>query len=62
LGIRATKKTKPRAVILMKKLIEGKMLILRDYNTITQLTDFIDKGNNRFSCENLDDDLVSALY
>ncbi len=62
LGIRATRKTKPRAVILMKKLIEGKMLKLNDEETVQQLTDFVDKGNNRFACNNLNDDLVSGLY
>lgn len=46
----------------MKKLIEGKMLKLNDEETVQQLTDFVDKGNNRFACNNLNDDLVSGLY
>lgn len=62
LGIRATRKTKPTAVILMKKFIEEDLLKLNDSPTIKQLTDFTDKGNNIFRCENLNDDLVSALY
>jgi len=62
LGIRSTHKTKPRAVILMKKLLEGKLLKINDKRTAQQLTDFIDKGNNRFKCENLHDDLVDGLF
>lgn len=62
LGVRATTKTKPRAVILMKKFIEGNLIKLNDRETIKQLTDFVEKGNNRFKCDNLNDDLVSALY
>lgn len=62
LGIRATTKTKPAAVIFMKKLIEGGMLEINDNDTITQLTDFEDLGNNRFACSNMHDDLISALY
>ncbi|MFW6029243.1 MAG: LAGLIDADG family homing endonuclease [Halanaerobiales bacterium] len=62
LGVRATTKTKPRAVILMKKLIEGDFIKLNDKGTIKQLTDFVEKGNNRFKCDNLNDDLVSGLY
>ncbi len=62
LGIRANKNTKPKAVMLMKKFIEENMLILNDERTIHQLTDFQDKGNNRYACINMNDDLVSALY
>ena len=50
LGIRATKKTKPVAVILMKKFIEEDLLKLNDLNTIKQLTDFTDNVNNIFKC------------
>ena len=62
LGIRATTKTKPRAVILMKKLIEDGSMIIVDSRTINQLLTFIEKGNNRFSGNGNPDDLVSALY
>lgn len=62
LGIRAMPKTKQRAVILMKKLIEADLLKLNDAPTIKQLTDFTEKSNGSFSCENLNDDLVSGLY
>jgi hypothetical protein len=62
LGIRATKSTKPRAVLLMKKLIEDNNIKINDERTVMQLTDFIDKGNSRFGGGNIDDDLVSSLY
>ena len=62
LGVRASKNTKPKAVNLMKKFIEDRLLKLNDEETVKQLTDFTDLGNNKFKCVNLDDDLVSALY
>lgn len=62
LGIRATTKTKPKAVILMKRLIEDNSLKIVDVKTINQFTDFQDLGNNRFACLNMHDDLISALY
>jgi len=62
LGVRATKKSKSKAVLAMKKLIEDNDLILYDLNTINELTTFIDKGNNVFGGKDLDDDLVDALY
>lgn len=61
LGIRATKSTKPKAVLLMKKLIEEDNLILRDKTTIEQLSSFIE-DNGQFYGKDLHDDLVSALY
>jgi hypothetical protein len=62
LGIRATKTTKPKAVILMKKLIEDGYLSISDVKTIDQLSDFTEKRKNIFCGKNLHDDLVSALY
>jgi hypothetical protein len=62
LGIRATKITKPKAVLSMKKLIEDGNMTVIDKKTIEQLTSFIDKGNNRFGGKDLPDDLISALY
>lgn len=61
LGIRANKNTKPRAVLLMKKLIEDSSLKLRDKETLDQLTTFIER-NNKFFGKDMPDDLVSALY
>lgn len=62
LGIRATKRTKPQAVLMMKKMIEDGTLKLMDERTIQQLTAYIDKGNGTFSGNNMSDDLVSALH
>lgn len=62
LGIRATKKSKNRAVILMKKMIENNMLVINDYKTVIQLTDFTENANGSFSCNNLNDDLLAALW
>lgn len=61
LGVRATKISKPKAVLLMKKLIEEEALEIVDYPTILQLMTFIDK-NGRFTGDGSPDDLVSALY
>lgn len=61
LGLRATRKTKPKAVLLMKKLIEDGELVLNDKETVNQLTTFIEKNGKYFGKEN-SDDLVSALY
>jgi len=57
-----TSRTKPKAVLLIKKLIESGDLVLVDKQTIEQLTSFIEKGNNSFGGKDLPDDLVSALY
>ena len=62
LGIRSTTRTKPRAVLAMKKLIESNSLIINDIYTVNQLTSFIDKGNNKFVGKDLLDDLVDALF
>jgi hypothetical protein len=61
LGVRATRSTKPVAVLLMKKLIEDYSVKLVDEHTLNQLSSFIEK-NNKFYGDNISDDLVSALY
>lgn len=61
LGVRATTISKPKAVLLMKKLIEEEDLEIVDYQTTLQLMTFIDK-NGRFTGDGNADDLVSALY
>lgn len=61
LGIRATRNTKPKAVLLMKKLIEDNCIILRDKNTIEQLASYVEK-NGKYFGKDLHDDTVSALY
>lgn len=62
LGVRATTRTKPKAVLAMKKLIENWDVTIKDIFTINELTSFIDKGNNKFVGKDLTDDLVSGLY
>lgn len=62
LGVRMTTRTKPKAVLAMKKLIESGDLEVVDKHTIDELTSFIDKGNNKFGGKDLADDLVSGLY
>lgn len=61
LGIRATRNSKPKAVLLMKKLIEDGSVKFSDKNTIEQLSTFIEE-NNKFFGKDKADDLVSALY
>lgn len=60
LGVRATKTTKTKAVLLMKRLIEDGSLELKDEETLTQLATFIEE-NGKFFGEPYDD-LISALY
>lgn len=62
IGIRATKATKPRAIITMKKLIEDGSLIIKDRETAKQLSTFIEKKNGSFESSSGSDDLVSGLY
>lgn len=63
LGIRATVKTKPKAAMLLKKMIEDESIELVDYRTIQQLLTFNDLGNNKFgAATGQHDDLVTSLY
>ena len=63
LGIRATRTSKQKAVLDMKKMAENDQLIIRDNNTFTELTEFIEDENGQFhGREGFPDDLVSALY
>jgi len=61
LGIRSTRVTKPRAVLLMKKLVEDGNIKLVDRNTIEELASFIEE-KNKFFGKDKPDDCVSALY
>jgi hypothetical protein len=65
LGIRSTggskKGTKPKAALLMKKLIEDGSLQLVDRKTLKELGSFIEE-NGRFFGKDTNDDLVSALF
>lgn len=63
LGIRSHKTSKTKAVLLMKKLIEEKMLDIIDYETVKQLSVFIETDKGEFKGQdNEDDDLVAALW
>lgn len=62
LGIRATGSTKPRAVLLMKKVLEDRMIEIYDERTVAQISDFQDLGGNKFGGVNINDDLVTSLY
>lgn len=61
LGVRAKRNTKPRAVLLMKKLIEDSSLEIVDRETLDQLTTFIENNGKFYGKDNYDD-LISALY
>lgn len=61
LGIRASRTTKPNAVLLMKKVIEDGSIRLVDRNTVEELASFIEEGNKFFG-KDKPDDCVSALY
>ena len=65
LGIRSTggekKGTKPKAALLMKKLIEDGSLKLVDEKTLRELGSFIEE-NGRFFGKDTHDDLVHALF
>jgi hypothetical protein len=65
LGIRSTgggkKGTKPKAALLMKKLIEDGSLGIVDRRTLKELGSFIEE-NGRFFGKDTHDDLVSALF
>jgi len=61
LGIRASRTTKPKAILLMKKLIEDGSVALYDSDTIEELASFIEE-NGKFFGKDKPDDCVSALY
>lgn len=62
LGIKSTKLTKARAVLFMKRTVEDGSVRLHDRYTLEELTDFAEVKPNKFKCENINDDLISALY
>jgi hypothetical protein len=61
LGIRATRRTKVKAAMLMKRLIEDGSIKIVDKMTISQLADYIDK-KGKLGGKSLNDDLVTGLY
>lgn len=61
LGVRSNKNTKPKAVLLMKKLIEDGSVELKDRETIEQLGSYIEE-EGKFFGKDKEDDLVDALF
>ena len=61
LGIRSNRNTKPKAVLLMKKLIEDGSIELQDKETIEQLGSYIE-DENKFYGKDKNDDCVDALF
>ena len=61
LGVRSNRNTKPKAVLLMKKLIEDGSIELKDRETIEQLGSYIEESGKFFG-KDKDDDLVDALF
>ena len=61
LGIRTTKATKKIGCMNMKSLIEEDKLFIRDYDTINELTTFIQKGPKYEAERGKHDDLVDTL-
>jgi len=61
LGIKANRRTKVKATMLMKKLIEDGSIEIVDQMTIAQLADYVDK-KGKLGGKSLNDDLVSGLY
>jgi hypothetical protein len=61
LGVRATRATKPKAVVLMKKLIEDGCLEIKHEKTLNELGSFIEESGKFFG-KDTGDDLVSGLY
>lgn len=64
LGIRATTKTKFAAVMNMKRYIENGWVVLRDKDTIDELSRYIEVKKGQFSAggSKQHDDLVAGLY
>ena len=61
MGIRTTKSTKKIGCMNMKSLIEEDKLIIKDFETINELTSFISKGHKYEAEAGKFDDLVDTL-
>lgn len=61
LGVRASRATKPRAILLWKKLTEDGSMIYHDRTTVEQFGSFIEE-KGKFFGKDKPDDLVSACY
>lgn len=63
IGIRATSKSKSRAVTTLKDLIEDRAINIVDSNTIYELGRFVEVSPGRFAADdNGNDDYVTSLY
>ncbi len=63
IGIRATTKTKSRAVTTLKDMLEDNAVNIVDNNTIYELARFIETAPGRFQADdNEHDDYVTSLY
>jgi hypothetical protein len=60
-GVRTTKSVKSIGCSILKSLIEQDQLIIRDYNTIQELSRFSKKGNSYEAESGWNDDLVMNL-
>lgn len=60
-GIRTTKSVKRMGCVMLKTLIENYKLIVEDFNIISELSTFINKGSSYEAEEGSHDDLVMCL-
>lgn len=60
-GIRTTKSVKRLGCSLLKSLIEGYKIIIEDFEIISELSTFINKGNSYEADDGSHDDLVMCL-
>jgi len=61
IGVRTTVKTKAIGTSMLKTLIESDTLIIRDYETVAELSSFIKKGSKYEAEKNKTDDIVMSL-
>ena len=61
LGIKTTNQVKRIGCQILKNLIEEEKLLINDFETISELTTFVSKGNNYTADEGCHDDLVMTL-
>lgn len=62
-GIRTTKKTKRIGCANLKDMIDNNQLIVNDFNTISELSTFVQKDNGSYEAdEGFNDDLVATLW
>jgi hypothetical protein len=61
IGVRTTSKTKLVGCSTLKSLIESDTLLIQDFDTVSELTTFIKKGNKYQAEENKFDDIVMSL-